>query len=362
MNELLERIPPEWRTGAEAGDGMLDLPCRSVFAGNKPRLQLGALRQLLPDLILIPEGTDPNSTFFLPPGWLAMHFRMVTRREILPPDPVVPTAHAETTTVSGKEPSQPQQSPRQVAEAVVEPVDEHPIPAPTREKETAAKREVQAEEKGIAQAPVTGQRKGLFASLPMFRRRVAGESSREAGGDASDGASTGSQGDAGANGEQHAENPLALEALWKLDPQDQLADPSALQALFMTEEKLTLERIISKAGGLPGLSACVLAHGDRVVCASKTADGVDLQTLSGHALTMLAQIRESSSKMGLGAVPAVTLHADHGVVSFLHKGELCLLVLHTDRGFIPGVRERLQEMLGHLVDARPLLSGRSPAA
>jgi hypothetical protein len=86
---------------------------------------------------------------------------------------------------------------------------------------------------------------------------------------------------------------------------------------------------------------------------------LDLQTLSGQAMTMLAQIRESSSNMGLGAVPAITLHAEQGALSFLHNGELCLLVLHADRGFVPGVRERLQEMLGHLSDARPALAGRA---
>jgi hypothetical protein len=72
-------------------------------------------------------------------------------------------------------------------------------------------------------------------------------------------------------------------------------------------------------------------------------------------MTMLAQIRESSAGMGLGAVPAVTLHAEQGALSFLHNGELCLLVLHADRGFIPGVRERLQEMMGHLSEAKPAL-------
>jgi hypothetical protein len=74
---------------------------------------------------------------------------------------------------------------------------------------------------------------------------------------------------------------------------------------------------------------------------------------------MLAQIRESSSKMGLGAVPAITLHAEQGVLSFLYHGELCLLVLHADRGFVPGVRERLQEMLGYLSNAKALPSGAS---
>jgi len=367
VTELLERIPQEWRTGADAGEGMLDLPCREVFAGNKPRLQLGVIRDLLPELVLVPEGTDPASTLFLPPGWLAMHFRMVTRREILPPDPGSAHVSAETEATgsskepSAQEPSEPPKDREPVAEVVVEPVIVSPEPTsvPAPKKEGVGKGEVPAEEKVAGEAPATGQKKGLFASLPMFRRRVAGEPSKETGTEAVGAASQGSPASGTANGEPRTEKALALEPLWKLDPQDQLADPSALQALFMTEEKLTLERIISKAGELPGLSACVLAHGDQVVCASKTADGVDLQTLSGHALTMLAQIRESSSKMGLGAVPAVTLHADQGVVSFLHKGELCLLVRHAARGFVPGVRERLQEMLGHLVEARPMLNGDS---
>jgi predicted regulator of Ras-like GTPase activity (Roadblock/LC7/MglB family) len=152
---------------------------------------------------------------------------------------------------------------------------------------------------------------------------------------------------------------LTLERLWKLDPQDQLLDPFPLQSLFMTEEKLTLERVLALAGELPGLRACVLAHGDQVVCASNIPSGIDLQTLSGQAVTMLSQIRESSSQMGLGAVPAITLHGEQGILSFLHQGEICLLVLHADRGFVPGVRERLQEMLGHLSLARPLPGGNS---
>jgi predicted regulator of Ras-like GTPase activity (Roadblock/LC7/MglB family) len=150
---------------------------------------------------------------------------------------------------------------------------------------------------------------------------------------------------------------VPLERLWKLDPSDQVADPAALQALFMTDEKLTLERVVALAGQLPGLRACVLAHGDQVVCASNTPAGIDLQTLSSQATAMLSQLRESSSRMGIGAVPAITLHAEQGVLSFLYQEELCLLVLHADRGFVSGVRERLQEMLGHLAAATALPEG-----
>jgi predicted regulator of Ras-like GTPase activity (Roadblock/LC7/MglB family) len=189
-------------------------------------------------------------------------------------------------------------------------------------------------------------RHGIFASLPIFRRRTPEELPATA--------------ERPALESRVAEGipsmPLALEPLWKLSPHDQMADPSALQALFMTEEKLTLDRVMTLAGDLPGLRACVLAHGEKVICTSKTPAGIDLQTLSGQAMTMLSQIRDSSANLGLGAVPAVTLHAEQGALSFLHNGELCLLVLHTDRGFVPGVRERLLEMLTHLSSAKALPS------
>jgi predicted regulator of Ras-like GTPase activity (Roadblock/LC7/MglB family) len=197
----------------------------------------------------------------------------------------------------------------------------------------------------------TAPKRGFFASLPIFRRNVDSKTAaRERGLVVVPTDST------------EAAKPLSLKPLtplWNLDPLDQLAHPAALQALFMTEEKLTLDRVIAMAGQLPGLRACILAHGDQVVCASNTPPGVDLQNLSGQAMTMLAQIRESSSKMGLGNVPGVTLHTDQGAFSFVHNKELCLLVLHSDRGFLPGVRERLQEMLGHLSHAEALPSGPS---
>jgi predicted regulator of Ras-like GTPase activity (Roadblock/LC7/MglB family) len=401
--ELLARLPGELGRGGERGDRIVEIPCGDLLAGNTPRIALSRLQELAPDLVQIPEGRDPAEKIALPPGWIAMHFKLETRREELPPEevPIPPTAavavseRKPTSAVAddknkAKEPTKkaaPKEAPAVaeeksetkptneavVSETVAEAALVGPVTPPVAES---------SKPKAVSQPPASGDtdppkpRRGLFASLPIFRRRPAVETpgveaiqivpaseKKEAG--------TASQtGIKKAGGEEPKESAatlppppprnsgtsIALEPLWKLDPQDQLADPTALQALFMTEEKLTLDRIISKAGELPGLKACVLAHGDRVLCTSNTAPGLDLKTLSGQAMTMLGQIRESSSNMGLGAVPAVTLHAEQGTLSFLHKGELCLLVLHAERGFVPGVRERLQEMLGHLAGAKPVLS------
>ena len=385
--ELLARLPGELSRGGEAGDRTIEIPCGDLLNGNTPRIALSRLQELVPELVQIPEGRDPAEKIALPPGWIALHFKLVTRREELPPEevPALLAPSEEKTTSEVTEAAEKKEAkeepkaqtkeaepvaPKPIAEAVlVEPVTT-PVSEPASEAVDLPK-----------------QRRGLFASLPIFRRRPAVEAPPVEGIQVVPGSektAVESQTPPKTKAEAKKDDPvvmeesketasiipaapqtsaasLALEPLWKLDPQDQLADPTALQALFMTEEKLTLERVISKAGELPGLKACVLAHGDKVLCTSNTAAGIDLKTLSGRAMTMLGQIRESSASMGLGAVPAVTLHAEQGALSFLHNGELCLLVLHADRGFVPGVRERLQEMLGHLTDARPALPGGSPA-
>lgn len=359
--ELVARLPEELRgeSGAEVTDGLdIDLPCSEILQGSVPRISLGRLGELASGLVRIPEGRDQAEKIALPPGWIALHFRMVTRREEFPTEPakgsstviieplaVDPVAEAPKRVVPEKE----------VTVLDVEPVG-GPGAEPVRGNEGPSITPEEPKEE-----PVAAPKKGFFSSLPMFRRTESAEKIPataavhivEPAKPAQE--KTVEEESVPPVGKELVHSAPVLERLWKLDPQDELADGSALQALFMTDEKLTLEKVVSKAGELPGLDACVLAHGDRVICASKAPADTDLQTLSGQAMTMLSQIRDSSEKMGLGSVPAVTLHADRGVVSFLHRGELCLLVLHADRGFVPGVRERLQEMLGHLSEARPAL-------
>ena len=369
--ELVERLPGEIRRrGAltEESEGeesrMVEIPSADLLSGKIPKIALGRLQELLPDLVQVPSGRDLGETITLPPGWIALHFRMVTHREELAPERVaeeskgsqlvkaIEPVHVEEVTDAdtlNKE--------EQIAEVIEVVTVADGVTAEVMESANKADKPSESS-KAPAPAQVAestpARRKGLFESLPIFRRRHAPEVTTES-------EPVIKNNDAAAPSSVIDKLPvtsskaLAVERLWKLDPQDKLADPSPLQALFMTEEKLTLESVISKAGQLPGLNACVLAHGDQVLCTSNATTGVDLRTLSAQAMTMLAQIRETSANMGLGAVPAVTLHAEHGALSFLHNGELCLLVLHGDRGFVPGVRERLQQMLGHLAEAKPAL-------
>jgi predicted regulator of Ras-like GTPase activity (Roadblock/LC7/MglB family) len=74
--------------------------------------------------------------------------------------------------------------------------------------------------------------------------------------------------------------------------------------------------------------------------------------MSAHASDMLRAMRQSSARMGIGAVPAVTLHTEKGVISFFHRDDLTMLVFHRDRAFIPGVREKMSAVLGELSKVR----------
>ena len=50
----------------------------------------------------------------------------------------------------------------------------------------------------------------------------------------------------------------------------------------------------------------------------------------------------------------MTIHAE-GPITFFHQDNLCLLVMHKDRGFVPGVREKLQKVVEHLAQGDPAL-------
>ena len=137
----------------------------------------------------------------------------------------------------------------------------------------------------------------------------------------------------------------------------ELVDQDALQAVFMTEEMLSIDRVVELCGVLPGIKSCILAHGAEVLASHNVPESIDLVSLSAHALEMLAAMRQSASRMGIGAVPAVTIHAEKGPITFFHQDDLCLLVMHKDRGFVPGVREKLQKVVEHLAQGDPALGG-----
>ena len=136
---------------------------------------------------------------------------------------------------------------------------------------------------------------------------------------------------------------------------DEVAEQENLQALFLTEEKLNIQRVVQLCGELPGIKSCLLTHDNMVVSSHNVPDGVDIVSLSGNASAMLGAMRSASAGMGLGTIPALTLHSDKGPLTIFHQDNLSLFVFHGDRGFIPGVREKMTAALHGLSQVQPCL-------
>jgi hypothetical protein len=51
-------------------------------------------------------------------------------------------------------------------------------------------------------------------------------------------------------------------------------------------------------------------------------------------------MHEASAGMGIGEIPAVTLHTAKGPLSIFQREHLAMLVFHSDRGFIPGCAKK----------------------
>ena len=128
----------------------------------------------------------------------------------------------------------------------------------------------------------------------------------------------------------------------------EIPNQHALQALFMTDENLCTDRVVELCGGLPGIQSCVLTSENQVIASHNIPDGLDIFSLSSNAAAMLRAMHDASSGMGIGEIPAVTLHTAKGPLSIFQKEHLAMLVFHSERGFVPGVREKMTAALAEL--------------
>ena len=130
--------------------------------------------------------------------------------------------------------------------------------------------------------------------------------------------------------------------------ESEIPDQHALQALFMTDENLSTGRVVELCGGLPGIQSCVLTSENQVVASHNIPEGLDIVSLSSNATAMLRAMHDASAGMGIGEIPAITLHTAKGPLSIFQKEHLAMLVFHGDRGFVPGVREKMTAALTEL--------------
>lgn len=117
-------------------------------------------------------------------------------------------------------------------------------------------------------------------------------------------------------------------------------DPAVAQAALMTDDELDAKKISQLIARLPGLTACLIAAPSGLTTAGEIPPGFNPGEIREIARDLFQTAARNAARLGTIAPRAVTLHGEPPISLFLERG-VCLAVLHTDRGFLPGVREKL---------------------
>jgi hypothetical protein len=127
----------------------------------------------------------------------------------------------------------------------------------------------------------------------------------------------------------------------------------------MTEEILDLAKTIQKVSELPGIRSCLLSTTQGKKLAGRLV-GPTKETAISPALPRLFQ--ELKSTLGEArSLGGITLYFDQEPLSIILVNELCLIVVHDNRPFRPGVREKIfsvMQELDEISDAKIFGAGR----
>jgi hypothetical protein len=303
LADIEEILPSELLLRPIAKDETIDLPAAHILAHIVPTLSLRLLAELRPDLIEPARGVVR-----LPAHRIAKIYGLVETRDSTHSEPddflfrdeiPSPSAHL------GKILAPPDEPHAEIEELPTEPV------------EAPAESESEPPPRRLAE---------IISNLPTFQRVTETTFLTL--------------------------KPLAPESpLTVTAAESDLPDQHALQALFMTDENLNTSRVVELCGGLPGIQSCVLTSENQVVASHNIPEGLDIVSLSSNAAAMLRAMHDASAGMGIGEIPAVTLHTARGPLSIFQKEHLAMLVFHGDRGFVPGVREKMTATLAELTRA-----------
>jgi hypothetical protein len=121
-----------------------------------------------------------------------------------------------------------------------------------------------------------------------------------------------------------------------------------LQAIFMTEEPLDLTKTIQNIAELPGLKSCILSTTDGLKLAGDLGDAGREKTIFGLLPDLFRETRLKLEALRSGPLETITLYYGTEQLSTFVQGKLCLTVLHDNRPFKPGVREKIQAVVNEL--------------
>ncbi len=130
---------------------------------------------------------------------------------------------------------------------------------------------------------------------------------------------------------------------------------SELQTLFMTEEEIDAKVVVRLVSQLPGVSGCAVMFADGLRLAGNFPEG-DAEGFSAMAPPFYKRTQNFVSELKLGELKTFTVFTEKDLLSFFMHDDICVSVRHAGRGFLPGVREKLEvvtrEMAGMYSSAK----------
>ncbi len=126
---------------------------------------------------------------------------------------------------------------------------------------------------------------------------------------------------------------------------------SALQTVFLTDERLDLPIIIDKISALPGLQTALLHTADGRRLTGAIGDDQFERTVLTLFPVLFVEVKTKLDDRACPGLETLTFCWRQEQISVFSDGRLCLSVRHSRRPFKPGVREKLSLILSRLAEA-----------
>lgn len=299
LGEIVPALPNGAWSGSERDkQRTIQLPTEETLAANIPRIRFHRLRELAPECIR--EVADAPDWVALPAVPLVLAYHPSVRREAIPEDPAPP----------GPEPT---------PEAKPTPPAPEPAPASEKKPDQPSREEEPAAPPAAAQDVETTTPAPAPKPVPAWKRLLKPKLAPPP-------AATGE-----ASTEEKPAAPLPV-----VDRAPVADDESRLRALFMTDDELTVGVLVDLCAKLPGITGCELLDDSGVLRPASMPD-------KWKPSDWIAPAREALGKMqGIPAeMPCITLHPPAAAVSMWLPAKFSFIVVHDERGFRPGVREKI---------------------
>jgi hypothetical protein len=125
-------------------------------------------------------------------------------------------------------------------------------------------------------------------------------------------------------------------------------DSKRLQAIFLTDEPLDLVKTIQNVAGLPGLKSCLLSTTEGLKLAGSFGDPEQEKAISTLLPELFDWTGSKLEALRAGTLETITFYYGLHQLSTFVRGKLCLTVIHDNRPFKPGVREKIRTVLNEL--------------